>query len=215
MERTSIPIHGEGRGHVFACGGNPAPPVVRGTSMSETGRSVADVDPRADVARWKALVARHQTPNRWRAAGQIVDTFGAYALVWTLMLLAWRWHWWIALCLTPLAAGLLVRVFVIFHDCGHGSYFRSRRANAVLGFIAGLLTFTPYYHWRGEHALHHKTSGDLDRRGTGDVWTMTVEEYLRSSRWKRFSYRLARNPFVFLVLAPLVLFLVIQRFPSK
>jgi omega-6 fatty acid desaturase (delta-12 desaturase) len=83
----------------------------------------------------------------------------------------------------------------------------------VLGFITGVLTFTPYYHWRWEHAVHHASSGDLDRRGTGDVWTLTVQEYLAASRWKRFSYRLARNPFILFGLAPLYLFLIHMRFP--
>jgi omega-6 fatty acid desaturase (delta-12 desaturase) len=78
-----------------------------------------------------------------------------------------------------------------------------------------VLTFTPYFHWRWEHSIHHATSGDLDRRGTGDVWTMTVQEYLESSRWKRFAYRLARNPLVLFVLAPLYLFVIRQRFPSS
>ena len=113
-----------------------------------------------------------------------------------------------------LAGALLVRVFIIFHDCGHGSFFKSRLANDTVGFIAGILTFTPYYHWRWEHAIHHGSAGDLDRRGTGDVWTMTVQEYLESSRWKKFAYRLARNPFVLFVIAPLFLFVVRQRFPS-
>ncbi|MGN6644841.1 MAG: fatty acid desaturase, partial [Verrucomicrobiota bacterium] len=76
----------------------------------------------------------------------------------------------------------------------------------------GLLTFTPYFHWRWEHAIHHSTAGDLDRRGTGDVWTLTVQEYLEASRWKRFAYRLARNPFVLFLIAPLFLFVVMQRF---
>jgi omega-6 fatty acid desaturase (delta-12 desaturase) len=87
-------------------------------------------------------------------------------------------------------------------------------ANDVLGFITGMLTFTPYYQWRGEHALHHSTAGDLDRRGTGDVWTLTVQEYLESSRWNRFLYRLARNPVVLFVIAPLFLFVVKHRFTS-
>jgi omega-6 fatty acid desaturase (delta-12 desaturase) len=77
-----------------------------------------------------------------------------------------------------------------------------------------MLTFTPYYHWRWEHSLHHATAGDLDRRGTGDVWTMTVQEYLESSRWKRFAYRLARNPIVLFVLAPLFIFLIKHRIPK-
>ena len=92
--------------------------------------------------------------------------------------------------------------------------FPSRKANDILGFITGVLTFVPYYHWRWEHALHHATSGDLDQRGTGDVWTLTVQEYLEASRWKRFAYRLARNPVVLFGLAPLFLFLIKMRFPA-
>jgi omega-6 fatty acid desaturase (delta-12 desaturase) len=122
--------------------------------------------------------------------------------------------YWLTLPLAALAGALLVRVFIIFHDCGHGSFFKSRLANAITGFITGMLTFTPFYHWRWEHARHHATSGDLGRRGTGDVWTMTVQEYLESSRWKRFAYRLARNPIVLFVIAPVFLFVVLQRFPS-
>jgi omega-6 fatty acid desaturase (delta-12 desaturase) len=108
----------------------------------------------------------------------------------------------------------MVRVFIIFHDCGHGSFFRPRLANDITGFLAGLLTFTPYFHWRWEHSLHHGTSGNLDKRGTGDIWTMTVQEYLESSRWKRFAYRLSRNPIILFVIAPVFLLLGRQRFPS-
>ena len=113
-----------------------------------------------------------------------------------------------------LAGGLLIRIFIIFHDCGHGSFFESGLANDFWGFITGVLTFTPYYHWRWEHAVHPATTGNLERRGVGDVWTLTVEEYLESSRWKKFAYRLARNPFVLFILAPLFLFVIRQRFPS-
>jgi omega-6 fatty acid desaturase (delta-12 desaturase) len=145
---------------------------------------------------------------------QIVDTLGPIVLLWYLSSLALRISPWLALPVAVLIGALLVRVFIIFHDCGHGSFFRSRLANDVTGFMAGVLTFTPYYQWRWEHARHHATSGHLDRRGTGDVWTMTVQEYLESSRWKRFAYRLARNPFVLFVLAPLYVFVLRQRIPS-
>jgi omega-6 fatty acid desaturase (delta-12 desaturase) len=110
--------------------------------------------------------------------------------------------------------GFLVRLFIIFHDCGHGSYFSSRRANDIVGRITGALTFTPYDHWRWQHAIHHGTAGHLDKRGTGDIWTMTVQEYLDASRWRRFAYRLARNPLVLFVLAPFYLFLVNHRLPA-
>jgi acyl-lipid omega-6 desaturase (Delta-12 desaturase) len=163
---------------------------------------------------WKAIVAKYQQPSIWRALWQIINTVAAYGLVWYLMYRSLPVSWWLVVPLAILAGGLLVRVFIIFHDCGHGSFFKSRAANDLVGFLAGILTFTPYYHWRWEHAIHHSNAGDLDKRGTGDVWTMTVQEYLEASRWKKFAYRLARNPFILFVIAPLFLFLVRQRFPS-
>jgi len=165
------------------------------------------------VAAWKVIVAKYQQPHAGRATWQIVNTVGSYLAVWILIYLCLDVSWFLIVPLSVLAGGLLVRIFIIFHDCGHGSFFASRSANTFWGFVTGLLTWTPYYHWRGEHAIHHGATGDLDRRGVGDVWTMTVQEYLDSSRWKRFSYRLARNPFVLFVIAPLVLFLILQRLP--
>jgi omega-6 fatty acid desaturase (delta-12 desaturase) len=167
-----------------------------------------------DVGEWKKIVAEFQKPSTGRALWQIVNTLGPYALLWYLMHRSLAVSWWITVPLAILAGAFLVRVFIIFHDCGHGSFFKSRKANDVMGFISGILTFTPYYHWRWEHAIHHASAGDLDKRGTGDVWTMTVQEYLESSRWKRFAYRLARNPVVLFVIAPLFLFIIRQRFPS-
>jgi acyl-lipid omega-6 desaturase (Delta-12 desaturase) len=163
---------------------------------------------------WKQVVARYQKSEVWPGIWQLVNTLVPYAALWYLMYLSLRVSVWLALPLAVLAAGFLVRVFIIFHDCGHGSFFPSRKANDILGFVTGVLTLTPYYHWRWEHALHHATSGDLDRRGTGDVWTLTVQEYLEASRWKRFAYRLARNPVVLFGLAPLFLFLVKMRIPK-
>jgi omega-6 fatty acid desaturase (delta-12 desaturase) len=148
----------------------------------------------------------------WRSGWQIVNTLVPYALLWYLMYHSLAVSYWLTATLAVLAGGFLVRVFIIFHDCGHGSFFKSARANNVLGFITGVLTFTPYFHWRWEHAMHHGTSGDLDRRGVGDVWTMTVQEYLESPRWKRLSYRLVRNPIFLFLIAPLFVFLIKQRF---
>lgn len=167
-----------------------------------------------DKAAWQRIVAEYQQPSTARALWQVANTFVPYALLWYLMYLSLSVSWWATIPLAILAGAFLVRIFIIFHDCGHGSFFKSKRANDVLGFIAGMLTFTPYYHWRWEHAVHHGTVGHLDKRGTGDVWTMTVQEYLESSRWRRFAYRLARNPIVLFLVAPLFLFVVIQRIPS-
>jgi len=170
--------------------------------------------PRAAEDDWRESVAPYQEPDHKRAVWQVITSHGAYALVWCAMFFAWQLAWWLALPLAVLAGGLLVRVFIIFHDCGHGSFLRSRRANSILGFVSGLLTYTPYHAWRGEHARHHKSSGDLGRRGIGDLWTMTVEEYLAASRWRRFSYRLARNPWVLFLIAPLFTFVIYQRIPT-
>lgn len=176
--------------------------------------NAAPVKPHADNAAWREIVRKYQEPSTWRALWQIIDTIIPYAAVWYLMYICLPISWWLVVPLAALAGGLLVRVFIIFHDCGHGSFFKSRHANDAVGFLSGILTFTPYYHWRWEHAIHHSSAGHLDRRGTGDVWTLTVQEYLESSRWKKFAYRLARNPIVLFVVAPLFLFLVRQRFPS-
>src|SRR5215472_6428329 len=163
---------------------------------------------------WKAVVAKYQKPVTWYGIRQILNTLLPYAALWYLMYLSLSISFWLTLPLMLLAGAFLVRVFIIFHDCGHGSFFKSRLANDVLGCITGVLCFTPYYHWRWEHSVHHASAADLDRRGTGDVWTLTVQEYLEASRGKRFSYRLARNPVVLFVIAPVFLFLVQQRLPS-
>jgi omega-6 fatty acid desaturase (delta-12 desaturase) len=175
--------------------------------------NLAEPEGRTDTSAWKQIVARYQKPSFGRAVWQIANTLVPYATLWYLMYLSLAVSWWLTLPLAVLAGAFLVRVFIIFHDCGHGSFFKSAAANHILGAITGALTFTPYYHWRWEHAIHHSSAGDLDRRGTGDVWTLTVQEYLESSRWKRFAYRLARNPAVLFVLAPLFLFLIRERIP--
>jgi acyl-lipid omega-6 desaturase (Delta-12 desaturase) len=168
----------------------------------------------ASRAAWRLAIEKYRKPSTPRALWQIANTFVPYALLWTLMYLSLEVSWWLTVPLAALAGLFLVRIFIIFHDCGHGSYFRAPWANDLVGFIAGVLTFTPYYHWRWEHGIHHTTAGHLDKRGMGDIWTMTVQEYLEASRWKRFAYQLARNPFVLFVLAPVFMFVVMQRYPK-
>ena len=165
-----------------------------------------------DTTTWKALVQQYQQPSLARAIWQIVDTLLPYAAVWCLMYLSLSWSWCITAALVVLASLLHIRPFIIFHDCCHGSFFKSNTANNIVGFITGVITFTPYHHWRWEHNIHHASSGDLDHRGVGDIWTMTVKEYLQASRWKRFSYRIVRNPFVLFGIAPAYLFIIWQRF---
>jgi acyl-lipid omega-6 desaturase (Delta-12 desaturase) len=176
--------------------------------------SPADDSERVDKARWRAIVVQYQHPSTGRALWQIINTIVPYVLLWWLAYQVKEISLWLTIPIALAAGALLVRVFIIFHDCGHGSFFKSRWANDLVGFVAGVLTFTPYYHWRWEHAIHHGTSGHLDKRGTGDIWTMTVQEYLDASRWRRFSYRLARNPVVLFIIAPLFVFVILQRFAS-
>jgi omega-6 fatty acid desaturase (delta-12 desaturase) len=112
-------------------------------------------------------------------------------------------------------AGLFAfRTFIILHDCGHGSFFKNQKWNDTVGVLTGFITYTPYFAWRHSHAIHHATSGDLDRRGVGDVWTMTYEEYLTNPLWKRALYRLYRNPFVIFFIGPPIDFIILQRLPT-
>lgn len=183
--------------------------------MKESGTADTGDDSQSRAAGWKEIVRKYQLPSKWRAAWQLTNTLGPYAILWVLMYFALGISYWLVLPLAIMAGAFLVRIFVIFHDCTHGSFFKSRLANEITGFLTGVLTFTPYHHWRWEHSIHHSAAGDLDRRGMGDVWTLTVQEYLASSRWRRLSYRLSRNPVLLFAIAPLVLFLVLHRFPAK
>ena len=166
-------------------------------------------------AAWKEMVRKYQDPTVLRSAWQITNTLGPYIGLWVLMYFLVGTSWWLVIPLAVLAGLFVVRAFIIFHDCTHGSYFKSRRANDIVGFIFGVLVFTPFHHWKWEHSVHHSGAGNLDRRGIGDVWTLTVQEYLDASRWKRFSYRLSRNPLVLFVVAPIFLFVVLHRFPAR
>lgn len=164
---------------------------------------------------WKALVAPFRRAQTRRSVAQVLNTVLPYLGAWLVMIWALDVSYWITFALTIPAAGLVVRSFIILHDCSHGSFFRSRRANDVCGAILGVITFVPYRQWRREHATHHATSGDLDRRGVGDIWTLTVREYAEASWQTRLAYRLARSPLVLFVLGPIYLFVVKQRFSTS
>lgn len=171
---------------------------------------------RAEKSAWRRIVQKYREPSTARALWQVANTFVPYVALWAAMYWSlYNASLWLTLPLAIIAGLFLVRIFIIFHDCGHGSFLRSPGANAAVGIVAGILTFTPYYQWRWEHAIHHSTSGHLDKRGVGDIWTMTVQEYLESGRWKRFAYVLARNPIVLFLLAPLYMFVIHQRFSTK
>ena len=182
--------------------------------MTEDTRST---EARVAKPDWYADLARYGQADRRRATWQLVNTVIPYLLLWALMVYTVRQGtpYWITLALTVVASALLVRIFIFFHDCCHGAFFPSRQANRMWGYITGVLTLTAYDDWRHTHAIHHATAGDLDRRGVGDVWTLTVDEYRAASPGKRFGYWLYRNPLFMFGIGPLYSFVIGHRFPSK
>jgi acyl-lipid omega-6 desaturase (Delta-12 desaturase) len=166
-------------------------------------------------ANWRKTLARYQSPELNRSLWQLVNSALPFLLLWYLMYRSLAVGYWLTLLLAIPAAGFLIRIFIIFHDCGHGSFFRSKRANQLVGTFTGILTLTPYEEWTHRHAVHHATAGNLDRRGTGDVMTLTVQEYLDLPWWKKVGYRLMRNPFIMFTLGAVIVFVIGHRFPRK
>jgi omega-6 fatty acid desaturase (delta-12 desaturase) len=160
---------------------------------------------------WLNALAQFKRPNRFKSSWQIINSLVPFCGIWYLMYLSVFWSYWLTLMLAIPAAGLLVRLFIIQHDCGHRSFFQSQQANDLWGAFSGLLTLTPYHSWRRSHTRHHSTSGNLTHRGHGDVWTLTVDEYLKSSGLVRLRYRLYRHPLFLFLIGPSLLFVVQQR----
>ena len=175
----------------------------------ETARSGA-----SSARDWLPILNRYRAPSHMRSAFELLVTVIPFILLWAAAWACLRWSYWLSLAVAVPAAGFLVRLFMIQHDCGHGAFFRQRLANDWTGRIIGVLTLTPYDHWRRSHAVHHSSSGNLDHRGIGDVTTLTVGEYLAASRLRRVAYRLYRNPLVMFGLGPAYLFLVQHRYPA-
>lgn len=163
---------------------------------------------------WAKALVPYRRASAARGVFELAVTFPPFVAVWTAMLLASRHgQYWLSFALAPLAAGLLIRLFIIQHDCGHGSFFPSKLANDWVGRAIGVLTVTPYDHWRRCHAIHHATSGNLDRRGIGDIKTLTVREYLERDRRDRLIYWLYRHPLVMFGIGPTYVFLLENRLP--
>jgi omega-6 fatty acid desaturase (delta-12 desaturase) len=164
---------------------------------------------------WQKMVAPYQTPDLRRSWGQVANSILPYLLLWALMVWSLNISYWLTLLLAVPAAGFMMRTFILFHDCGHGSLFKSKRTNTIVGIITGILTFTPYHRWRHDHAVHHATASNLDRRGIGDVFTLTVNEYQALNIWKKLAYRVVRNPLVMFTIGSLGVFLIGHRFSSR
>jgi omega-6 fatty acid desaturase (delta-12 desaturase) len=168
---------------------------------------------RAKVAFWNQTLSPFFGADTRRSVIQLTLTSGLFFGFWILAYLSLSLSYWLTLVLCLAATGFLVRLFMIQHDCGHGSYFKSRKARDRVGFLIGVLTLTPYEYWRKTHAYHHAHSGDLDLRGFGDINTLTVEEYRQKSRLGRLGYRLYRNPLVLFGVGAVFHFVVIHRYP--
>jgi omega-6 fatty acid desaturase (delta-12 desaturase) len=160
-------------------------------------------------------VARYNRPDLAKSIWQIINSLVPYIVIWVLMVLSLRISPWITLLLALPAAGFLIRLFIIFHDCGHGSFTRSKKWNRVIGIPLGILAFTPYDRWTDSHRIHHATVGNLDKRGVGDVWTLTVSEYLGKSPRDRFFYRVFRHPLIMLGIGGFLMFIITNRFTTK
>jgi omega-6 fatty acid desaturase (delta-12 desaturase) len=162
---------------------------------------------------WTRVLAHYRQPSDGRSIVEIGITFVPLVLLWLLIWAALDLSYWLSLLLAVPTAGFLVRLFMIQHDCSHGAFFSHRQANDWIGRVIGVLTMTPYDLWRRTHAIHHATSGNLDRRGIGDIDTLTVREYLARSRWGRIRYRLYRHPLVMFGIGPAYLFFLQHRLP--
>jgi omega-6 fatty acid desaturase (delta-12 desaturase) len=164
---------------------------------------------------WMEIVSKYNFSDPFKSWWQVINSVVPYLLLWVAMVWSIQISWFLTLFLSFFAAGFLVRIFIIFHDCGHGSFFRSQRLNRIVGVITGLMAFTPYHKWHHDHKEHHMTVGNLDKRGIGDVKTLTIEEYLNQSKWNRFRYRFYRHPLFLFGIAPFLIFVLQNRLSKK
>lgn len=166
----------------------------------------------ADYNGWQKIVNKYSEPDTRKAVWQIVTSFGGLFLGWVLMYLSLQVGYWLTLLLAFPTAGFLMRIFIIQHDCGHNSFLKSRRVNDIVGTICGAVTLVAYKYWRKSHAIHHAHHAELEERGIGDVWTLTVDEYLEASWRKRVGYRIYRNPLFLFGISPTLYFVIMGRF---
>lgn len=167
------------------------------------------------IAKLKKEVAPYEQVDTWASVKQIFSTIVPLIGLWVMAYWSLSVSYWLTIPIIIIAAGFVIRTFILFHDCCHQSFFKSRRANDILGTITGIITMVPYRQWRHEHTMHHATSGNLDKRGDGDMWILTVEEYMEAPWWKKFAYRFYRHPLVTFGIGPVAIFMVKYRFNRR
>ena len=179
----------------------------------EVSSRAKQINPETD---WKKIVKPFQSADPGKSIRQLITSFGPFFIGWILVYLSLSVSYWLSLFLAVITAGFFVRIFIIQHDCGHGSFFNSRKWNDRVGAVCGVFTLVPYYQWRKTHAIHHANAGKLeDMRGVGDFYTMTVDEYFHTSKLSQYGYRFYRNTFFLIGLVPFFAFTVGYRFPDK
>lgn len=169
----------------------------------------------AKIATLKKDVAPYERTDTKLSIRQLFNTLVPLLLLWYAAYWSMSISYWLTLVIAIVASGFLIRTFILFHDCCHGSLFNSRWANDILGTILGVITLVPYQQWKHSHSIHHATSSNLDKRGIGDIWILTVDEYTSAPLWRKMAYRIYRNPLIMFGLGPIFVFLIQYRFNAK
>lgn len=181
--------------------------------MTYAYRAQGSGSPEAPARNWIKILAAYRHPSTIRSLFELIVTLVPMLLLWGAAVWATSVSYWLTLPISVIASGFLVRLFMIQHDCSHGAFFRSRRANDWTGRLIGIVTLTPYDLWKRSHLIHHSTQGNLDQRGVGDILTLTVDEYNARTFAGRLAYRFYRNPFVLFGVGPIFIFLFHHRLP--
>ncbi|WP_046226361.1 fatty acid desaturase [Paenibacillus dauci] len=169
----------------------------------------------SSIKQLKKEVAPFEKNDSNKSIMQLITTILPLIILWFAAYWSLSVSYWLTIPITIVAGLFVIRTFIIFHDCCHGSFFKNRQLNNIIGTITGVITLTPYMQWKQSHSIHHATSSNLDKRGTGDIWTLTVKEYAEAPWYTRLSYRLYRNPFVLFGIGPIAVFLIQQRFNRR
>jgi len=161
------------------------------------------------------IVKPYSSAVEWKSWWQLANTLIPLLMVYVASYFAYSYSLLLTGALCMVAGLLVTRTFIIMHDCGHGSFFKSRQKRDIFGTLTGIICFTPYHQWTREHAAHHQHSGDLDYRGRGDVWTMTLEEYKSAGKLERLQYYLYRHPIITFIVGPIFIFQFRHRISLK